>query len=94
MKKGLLVVGTEDGLNIGDYIQAVAAEQFFDHIDLYLEREKLDEYDGEPVKIIMNGWYMHHPNHWPPAVNIKPLFVAFHINSEPKKKILTPKNNN
>ena len=94
MKKGLLVVGTEDGLNIGDYIQAVAAEQFFDHIDLYLEREKLDEYDGEPVKIIMNGWYMHHPNHWPPAVNINPLFVAFHINSVAKQKLLSPKSIN
>lgn len=94
MKTGLMLVGTEKSINIGDYIQAVASEQFFDHIDTYIERERLDEYQGEPVKMIMNGWYMHEPKHWPPAKNINPLFVAFHVNSLAKDSLLAPESIN
>lgn len=94
MKNGLMLVGTFKSINIGDYIQAVAAEQFFDHIDTYIERERLDEYQGEPVKMIMNGWYMHEPKHWPPAKDINPLFVAFHINSLAKDRLLAPESIN
>lgn len=88
MKNGLLLVGTEQLFNIGDYIQAVAAEQFFENIDVYIEREKLDKYTGGPAKIIMNGWFMHHPLHWPPTNDIIPLFVSFHINSLAKEQLL------
>lgn len=89
-----MLVGTVKAINIGDYIQAVASEQFFDHIDTYVERERLDEYQGEPIKMIMNGWYMHEPKHWPPAKNINPLFVAFHINSLAKDSLLAPESIN
>lgn len=85
-----MLVGTEKSLNIGDYIQAIAAEQFFKHIDVYIERERLDEYNGEPVKMIMNGWYMHDPKHWPPSSQIIPLFVAFHVNSLVRNNFLSP----
>lgn len=94
MQNGLMLVGTVKAINIGDYIQAVASEQFFDHIDTYIERERLDEYQGEPVKMIMNGWYMHEPKHWPPAKNINPLFVAFHVNSLAKDSLLAPESIN
>ena len=94
MKNGLMLVGTVKVINIGDYIQAVASEQFFDHIDTYVERERLDEYKGEPIKMIMNGWYMHEPKHWPPAKNINPLFVAFHVNSLAKDSLLAPESIN
>ena len=30
--------------------------------------------------MIMNGWYMHNPQNWPPTEKIIPLFVAFHLN--------------
>lgn len=89
-----MLVGTAKSINIGDYIQAVAAEQFFDRIDTYVERERLDEYQGEPIKMIMNGWYMHEPKHWPPAKNINPLFVAFHVNSLAKDSLLAPESIN
>ena len=89
MENGLILVGTEKSLNIGDYIQAVAAEQFFEHIDVYVERERLDEYSGEPVRLIMNGWFMHEPTHWPPVPAICPLFVAFHVNSLVKEFMLS-----
>lgn len=88
MKKALLSVLTEEGLNIGDYIQALASSQFLDKIDLFIEREKLKDYDGEEVAMIMNGWYMFHTEQWPPSSNIHPLFVAFHLNNLVDKELL------
>lgn len=77
----LLGVHTENELNIGDYIQALASSQFLPSKDGFVQREKLKEYDGDDAIIIMNGWYMHRPEYWPPSSKIHPLFVAFHINS-------------
>ena len=38
-RNGLLVcAGSGDVKNIGDYIQSVAQEQFYDRIDTYVER--------------------------------------------------------
>ena len=88
MKYKLLGAKSEESLNIGDYIQAVASSQFYPQIDGFIEREALKEYDGDVCKVIMNGWYMHHPEHWPPSPQIKPLFVAFHINSSVKDRFL------
>jgi hypothetical protein len=89
MKKGILVVGNQKKINIGDYIQAIASAQFVDEIDVYIEREELNHYNGDDVKIIMNGWFMHNPNNWPPSEKIHPLFLAFHINSLAKEKLLS-----
>lgn len=85
-----MVVDTDSiCINIGDYIQALAASQFFDKIDVYIQREKMNSYQGDPVKMIMNGWYMHHPKNWPPSNRINPLFVSFHINSTVKEQMLS-----
>lgn len=86
-----MLVGTYSWINIGDYIQAIAASQFLDNIDIYIEREHLNSYEGEPVNMIMNGWYMHNPENWPPSDLIHPLFVAFHINSTVAKNMLSDK---
>lgn len=87
-----MVVDTDNVcINIGDYIQALAASQFFDKIDIYIQREQLNFYQGAPVKMIMNGWYMHHPENWPPSNLIHPLFVAFHINSTAREQMLSDK---
>lgn len=73
--------GVDEKINIGDYVQALAAQQFLPSTDVFLERETdLREYNGEDLKMIMNGWYMNHPENWPPSDKIKPLFVALHIN--------------
>lgn len=83
MKYGILAVstGVNEKINIGDYIQALASRQFLPHVDMYIEREtELKSYTGEPVSMIMNGWYMNHPENWPPTKFIHPLFVALHIN--------------
>ena len=43
--------------NIGDYIQSVSQEQFFDHVDYYIEREKMDEFQSdEMVKVIISDY--------------------------------------
>lgn len=89
MRTGLLVVNTPPIINIGDYIQAIAARQYAGHPDYYIERERLCEWDTDEVKLIMNGWYMVEPQYWPPSPSINPLFVSFHINSLAEKEMLS-----
>jgi hypothetical protein len=84
MKKGLLTYQpNENGIfNIGDYIQSLAASQFFgNEVDFFLDREGLNDYCGEKVALFMNGWFMHNPLNWPPSSRIFPKFIAFHMNS-------------
>jgi hypothetical protein len=80
---GLLKYST---YNLGDPIQSIAAKRFLPRVDRYINREALDEeIDGADIKmkLIMNGWYCHYPQKWPPARFIVPLLVSFHISSEP-----------
>ncbi len=85
----LLAIKTAEGANIGDYIQALAASQFLPHVDGFVDREHLKSYDGDVCKVVMNGWFMHNPEQWPPSDNIIPLFVASHINSLAHKQMLS-----
>ena len=85
MKYGLMVVGHDKIINIGDYIQGLASMQFLPSVDCFVEREKLSSYDGDYIKMIMNSWYMHNPDSWPPSNKIDPLYVAVHINNKIKE---------
>lgn len=67
--------------NVGDYVQAIAQRQYLPQVDENIDREEMSEYEGEEVKMIMNGWYMHNPQNWPPSNKINPLFVSMHINA-------------
>ena len=67
--------------NVGDNIQSLAAKQFLPNVDKYLNREKLAEYQGEKVKLIMNGWFTHNIHNWIPSGDIEPIFVSFHMNN-------------
>lgn len=81
MKYKLLSISHENGENnIGDYILALSSAQFLPHVDGFIDREHLKDYEGEEAKLVMNGWFMHHPEQWPPSEKIRPLFVAFHLN--------------
>lgn len=84
-KFGLMVVSP--ALNIGDEIQAIAARRFLPKVDYYINRESLSGFvppvRGE-VKLIMNGWYMHNPEAWPPPKSIVPLILSMHINYHDK----------
>jgi lipopolysaccharide biosynthesis glycosyltransferase len=73
-------------VNIGDDIQTLAAINFLKKKEItdytFIDREKLSDYDGEPVTLIMNGWYMHNINKFPPSDKITPVFISVHINNE------------
>lgn len=85
----LLSVENYTPSNIGDYIQALAASQFLPRIDGFINREDLSDYAGEECKVIMNGWYMHNPQKWPPSCKIHPLFVSLHINIHVESTMLS-----
>ncbi|HEY0091991.1 MAG TPA: hypothetical protein VGB43_05830, partial [Flavobacterium sp.] len=67
--------------NVGDNIQSLAAKQYLPRVDSFLSRETLADYDGDKIKLIMNGWFTHNVHNWVPSENINPLFVSFHINN-------------
>lgn len=67
--------------NLGDQIQSVAAEQFLPRVDLCIDREQLNQDIArhKKFKIILNGWFCHRPDNWPPAPSFRPLITSFHI---------------
>jgi Polysaccharide pyruvyl transferase len=77
--------------NVGDYIQSLAARQFLPQVDAYLNRETLGDYAGEPLQLIMNGWFTHNASRWVPAPEIDPLFVSFHVNNTAAPAMLDDK---
>ena len=81
LKYGLL---QHSSLNIGDEIQSLAARRFMPRVDCMIYRGHLrlpNGIDGD-VKVIVNGYFNHSPDMWPPADNIIPLIISFHINGE------------
>lgn len=91
MQYKLLSIENKAVINIGDYVQALASAQFLPQVDGFVNRENLSGYCGEECKVIMNGWYMHDPTKWPPNNQVKPLFVALHINKLASEKMLDAK---
>jgi hypothetical protein len=92
MKKGVLVcLGGKSLKNIGDYVQSIAARQFAGGDAAFVERERLASYDGEPVKLVMNAWFMFHPEQFPPAPAIVPLFTSFHVRPLIERRFFTDK---
>lgn len=91
MKHGLLVYphNHQNIFNIGDYVQSIAAKQFLPNVDIYLNREQLNQPIEERTIIILNGWFMHNPINWPPTNAVSPLFVAFHMNKLAEQEMLS-----
>lgn len=78
--------------NIGDEIQSLAARRFLPRIDKLLERDSLNKIKTkEKIKLIMNGWFTHKPENWPPSPPINPLFVSFHVTEKAIKKMTSEK---
>ena len=89
----LVCAGEAKSKNIGDYIQSVAQEQFFSHTDCFVEREHLNTFKAkEKVNVIMNAWFMWHPENFPPSKIINPYFISFHVVPGIADKLLTAKN--
>ncbi|WP_404934690.1 polysaccharide pyruvyl transferase family protein [Nitratireductor sp. L15S-10] len=68
--------------NIGDWIQTLAVEQHLPQVDFYLDRDSLNTYQGDECILVMNGWFSHCPQAWPPNEKIVPIFHGFHITPE------------
>ena len=86
------VLGFSGSRNIGDYIQTKAVIDILNKQNIkILDREKLNNYKGDPIKTIINGWFMENPNNWPPSKNINPLFISFHINPSISKTFINQK---
>jgi len=83
MNKLVLTYQSLEDLNIGDYVQSIAALQFLGKKTVkYWDREKLTQYDGKPAKLIMNCWFSSKYGNFPPSSRIKPLFISFHLNAK------------
>lgn len=82
MKYGVLIWKETD--NIGDDIQSYASSRFLPQIDYYVEREKLDTFfptKKEEVAVIMNAWYLHNKQNFPPSDYIVPHLVSMHFST-------------
>lgn len=78
MKLALLKCSTST--NIGDEIQSLAVKQHLKNKNvLYVDRDNLNSYDGENCVVVMNGWFSHIPENFPPSNKITPIFFGFHI---------------
>lgn len=78
--------------NIGAYVQSIAQRQFLsDKKTCYVEIEELSSFKSdEKVNVIMNGWFMHNPEAFPPSESINPLFISFHLTPPAEKDFFTP----
>ena len=68
-------------INLGDYIQSLAALQFLPkNCSPYLiSREKLRYYNGPIVNLFMNGWYNISHGNKIISNHIKPIYLSIHI---------------
>jgi len=68
--------------NLGDTIQTLAARRFLPRVDALVPRERLAAPlaggDGA-VRMILNGWFMHDVDFWPPNPAIEPLLISMHF---------------
>ena len=78
--------------NIGDYVQSIAQRQFLSgKKTCYVEIEEMSSFKSEEnVNVVMNGWFMHNPNAFPPSDSINPLFISFHLTPPAEKDFFTP----
>jgi hypothetical protein len=88
LKFGLLTY--RDSQNLGDEIQSIAAQQFLPRVDVTIDREELSSFPaGDPASVILNGWFMHHPEAWPPSPGIRPLLTSMHITLEASADLMS-----
>jgi hypothetical protein len=82
-KYGLL--GYRRSGNLGDELQSLAARRFLPYIDCVIDRETMNAepwFDRSEVQIILNGWFTHRPENWPPSPRLTPLITSFHLSDE------------
>lgn len=65
--------------NIGDDIQTLAVAQHIEGSGLYIDRDELSSYLGDPCAVVMNGWFTKNPAALPPSEAIHPVWIGFHL---------------
>lgn len=80
MKISLL--GFSNTQNIGDNIQTLAVAQHIGQSYDLVDRDFLSDYVGEPCAVVLNGWFSHEPQNWPPSPDITPIFFGFHMTAK------------
>lgn len=75
-------VYSPDSVNLGDYVQSIAAQQFLPRVDRFVDRDNFDQIPNDGgCRLITNGWYhLSDARHVSPE-DVHPLYVAFHINN-------------
>ena len=69
--------------NLGDEIQSIAARSFLPKFHALVDRDHLAKAPlTTPHKIILNGWYSHRPENWPPSRFLDPFITSFHVSGE------------
>lgn len=71
-------------VNIGDHIQSIAASQYFDHIDTYIDRDKLYNVQDDTC-VIGNGWYLLDEKRHSISESVNFLPVSIHIANQNDK---------
>lgn len=83
--KNVKILKTSNTVNIGDNIQSIAVAQHIEQSYTFVERDFLSKYSGKECVVIMNGWFSHKPENWPPSDQITPVFFGFHMTPETAK---------
>lgn len=66
--------------NLGDHIQSICTERLLPKIKKRFNRDSLGKVaDSSRYIMIMNGWFSHNPQYFPPSNVILPLFWGFHV---------------
>ena len=82
----LYKIKIKSSMNIGDYIQSLAALQFLPKNcqPIFIDRDEFELYQGENIKLIMNGWYLLKYKNKKVPDNISPIYLSVHINNANK----------
>ena len=71
-----------NSVNLGDYVQSIAAQQFLPRVGAFVDRDDFGALPNDPgCRLIANGWYHLSDSRHVPPPEVRPLYVAFHINN-------------
>ena len=90
MKFGLYIARPKgcSSVNIGDYVQSVAARQYLPQVDELYNREAVDPGGGN-IRMIMNAWHMHDTKCFPPSSRVTPLPISMHLDPHAREAMLS-----
>lgn len=84
--KTVYVMGYSGLTNIGDEIQSIASADILKQYGYevkYAERERLSKtFSIFKRKAVLNGWFSHNENSFPPSKAIQPIFIGFHLSNK------------